>query len=336
MFDHLLGLNSAVLGPGRRGIAGRLALAGAIALTQVAPAFATIDNTATSKGATTPAGALNPYGSSTDNVPVQGASPALSVAKTAAAPTTHTVNGVNGTYAGDTITFTYVVTNSGNVTINSAQPVDSGPKFNSIAGSATLAAFTLSTTTGGGAAGTSNASGATANLPPGATATFTAVYTLSSQDVYEAVQLASNNVSNSATATGAPTRGTLGTVTASSTTATIAPVYNLCINKTYAMPHAQAQLGDVVTYSYAVTNCGTATMYNVQVVDQHGSPAVQINPGSGAGFISGETLTTPSGTGAVTSADTTANNGIWSTLGAGAVVTFTWSHAVTQAELDHG
>jgi hypothetical protein len=44
----------------------------------------------------------------------------------------------------------------------------------------------------------------------------------------------------------------------------------------------------------------------------------------------------PGPLGAGASPDTTANDGIWSTLAPGATVTFTWAHTVTQAEIDHG
>ena len=66
----------------------------------------------------------------------------------------------------------------------------------------------------------------------------------------------------------------------------------------------------------------------------HGSPAVQI--ASGAGGITGETLTVPGPLGAGASSDTVANDGVWTTLAAGATIQFTYTHTVTQAEIDHG
>ena len=73
-------------------------------------------------------------------------------------------------------------------------------------------------------------------------------------------------------------------------------------------------------------------MTNVQVVDTHAGSVVAV----GAGGINGEALTTVATLGAGASSDATANNGIWSVLGAGGAVTFTWAHIVTQTEIDHG
>ena len=93
-------------------------------------------------------------------------------------------------------------------------------------------------------------------------------------------------------------------------------------------------LGQTITYTYVVTNTGNVTMQNVQLNDMHGSPAFQI-PVGGSG-IKGETLSNPGPLGAAASPDTTANDGIWTTLAPGASVTFTYTHTVTQAEIDHG
>ncbi len=112
-----------------------------------------------------------------------------------------------------------------------------------------------------------------------------------------------------------------------------APTTNLSILKT-SSPAGPFTLGQIVTYTYVVTNLGNVTMTNVQVKDMHGSPAVQV-PLGGANGIKGETLT-PGPLGAAASPDTTANDGIWTTLAPGAAVTFTYTYAVTQADIDHG
>ncbi len=108
----------------------------------------------------------------------------------------------------------------------------------------------------------------------------------------------------------------------------------LIISKTFATAPTPVLVGQTVTYTYVVSNTGNVTMSNVQVKDMHGTPAVQIAVG-GVG-IKGETLTTPGPLGAGASPDTTANDGIWTTLAPGATVTFTYTHTVTQAEIDHG
>jgi len=72
----------------------------------------------------------------------------------------------------------------------------------------------------------------------------------------------------------------------------------------------------------------------VQVKDLHGSPGVLVPLGPTG--IKAEFLSTPGPLGAAASPDTTAGDGIWSTLAPGAAVTLTWAHTVTQAEMDHG
>ncbi len=110
-------------------------------------------------------------------------------------------------------------------------------------------------------------------------------------------------------------------------------ILNLSITKTYTAT-TPVVVGQTITYTYTVANNGNVSMSNVQVKDMHGTPAAQIP--LGAGGITNETLTVPGPLGAGASPDGTANNGIWSTLAPGATVQFTYSHIVTQAEIDHG
>ncbi len=108
----------------------------------------------------------------------------------------------------------------------------------------------------------------------------------------------------------------------------------LTIAKTYSTAATPVVLNQAITYSYVITNTGNVPMQNVQMKDLHGTPAVPVSLGSGG--ITDETLTTPGPNGAAASPDTTANDGIWTTLAPGSTVTFTFSHPVTQAEMDHG
>jgi uncharacterized repeat protein (TIGR01451 family) len=112
------------------------------------------------------------------------------------------------------------------------------------------------------------------------------------------------------------------------------PTPALFISKTYSTTATPVVLGQVITYTYTVSNIGNVTVFNVQVKDMHGSPPVQIS-GGGTG-IKGETLTIPGPLGAAASPDITANDGTWSTLAPGATVQYTYTHTVTQAEIDHG
>jgi len=108
---------------------------------------------------------------------------------------------------------------------------------------------------------------------------------------------------------------------------------NLTIVKT-ASPAGPMLLGQTITYTYVVSNIGNVSMTTVKVKDMHGSPATQVSLGSGG--ITSETLSTPGPLGAGASPDTTAGDGIWTTLAPGAAVTFTYVYTVTQADIDHG
>ncbi len=113
------------------------------------------------------------------------------------------------------------------------------------------------------------------------------------------------------------------------------PTPNLVITKSSAAAPTPVVKGQTITYTYVISNTGNVTVTNVQVKDLHGTPAVTVP--LGAGGITSETLTTPGPLGAAASQpDTTSGDGIWSKLAPGASVTFTWSHVVTQAEIDHG
>jgi plastocyanin len=304
---------------------GASAVALALFASQTGPAFAAIDNTATANG--TPAsGTLTPPTSSV-SVPVAPPGPKLSVVKTAAAPVEVGTDGVIN--AGDTITFTYVVTNTGNVTINSVAPVDSGPTFNTIAGTGSLGAFTLVSTTNGATAGST--------LAVNESGTFTAVYTLSAVDAYRAagIALAGTPVQNSATATGSPVTGTLAAVTPSTAKTTIPANPKLSIAKSFVFTTdngtlTRADVGDVITYTYVVTNTGNVTITSLSINDIHEGVALSGQPAN-------ETLTSdgPLAPGSVSS-DSVANNAVYSTIRPGATVTFTYVHTVTQAEVDNG
>ena len=247
----------------------------------------------------------------------------LSVTKTAGTPTVAAGGNATLTDAGDTITFTYVVKNVGSVALTAVAPVDAGPKFNGLAGSNALGAFTPASV---------------ATLAPGATQTFTAIYTLSATDVNTAVAI-TNGVTNTATATGKNGAATV-TSAASSASTTIPAVPSLTIVKTYVLTDlaggtaGKADVNETITYTYVVKNNGNVTMSNVSIKDMHGTPATLVS--LGAGGITSETLTTPGPLGAAASSDATANDGVWTTLAAGASITFTWVHTVTQAEFDHG
>ena len=229
-------------------------------------------------------------------------SSSLTAAKSAGAPTTTLGVAASLTDANDTITYTYTVTNTGNVSLTGVVPTDAGPKFNGVTGTGTLGAYAP----------------LSANLLPGVTQSFTAVYTLTQTDVNNAAGLA-NAVTNSATASGTQPDGGTTTSTLASATATIAKSSSLTTAKSAAAPTVASgasatvtDLGDSITYSYSVTNTGNVTLTNV--VPSDAGP--QFNGIAGTGTLG---VYTP----------TVAN------LAPGDIQVFTATYALTQTDINN-
>ena len=306
-------------------------LATTFVLAQVVPTYATIDNDATAMGVPPSGGPSLPYGTApTVKVPVAPANASLVVAKSGASPVDVNADGVID--SGDTITYTVTVTNNGNVTLNNVLPVEQSTKFNSIAGTGSISAWTPT------------AGPSPVTLIPNASRTFTAVYTLTAADADRGAQIA-GGVVNTAGATGTPTVGPVYNVPPggySTATVTIPQNPKLTIAKSKALAKKPgnvavgAELGDTITYTYTVTNAGNVVMTAVTVKDMHGTPPVQVGTGALTPGITGETLTSDGPMAPGTVSSDAAINGTYDTLQPGAVVTFTWAHVVTQAEVDNG
>ena len=85
-------------------------------------------------------------------------------------------------------------------------------------------------------------------------------------------------------------------------------------------------VGNVITYTFQVTNSGNRTISGIQVSEAFNGTGTAPSP-------TNETLLTdaaPLGD----SSDATSSNGVWSTLGPGDVVRFTASYTVQQADID--
>ena len=289
--------------------------------------FATIDNQATASG-TYNASTITSANSNLVQIPVAAANPSLSVAKSVLTPVTTNL-GADTTIvdAGDRIVYQYIVTNNGNVTISAVTPVDAGPRFGTaqVLGTGTMSGFTLTA--------------GSAILAPGQAATFTANYTLSQLDVDRAagITVPANAVNNSATASGTPAAGTLGAVPAGTATTTIPAGPKLCVTKTGTLNDVVAggntalvaDLGETISYVYNVTNCGNVAITNVRINDTHEGALLA------AGVVANETLITEGPLGTPASTDTL-NNGTWNTLQPGALIRFTYTHTVTQTEINGG
>jgi hypothetical protein len=303
-------------------------------------AYAAITNTATPNGTPSTGSLPTPAPTATVNVPVAPAAPALTItSKSGAAPVETGSDGVIN--AGDTITWTYVIQNSGNVTINSVAPLETGTglgaRFNSTTpnGTGSFSAFTLVSTT--------NAATTGATLAPGESGTWTAVYTLSAVDAYRAAGIniaTGNGAENRASATGTPVTGTLAAVTPVLAEVAIPANPRFSIVKSHvfttdAAPLTQANVGDVIRYKYEVTNAGNVAINNVSVSDEHEGTVISGQPLGENILVANGGQDGPLAPG-VTSTDAAANNGTWSVLQPGARVIFFYDHTVTQAEVDDG
>ncbi|MBN9621123.1 MAG: hypothetical protein J0H43_15575, partial [Actinobacteria bacterium] len=229
-----------------------------------------VADTATATG-TAPDGTPVPPASGSAVVTAQQ-QPALALVKTAD-PTVVTA-------AGQAVTYSFQVTNTGNVTITGLAITDTlaapaGPQLRP----------TCPTTA----------------LAPSATTTCTATYTVTQADIDH------GTIDNSATAGGTAPSGTPVTspVSTASVTALPGPLLHLVKKATVTdVDHdGRTDLGDIVAWTFAVTNTGNVTVHGLTIDDPTAGP-----------------VTCP-----VT------------TLAPGATTTCTAAaHTITQADVDHG
>jgi uncharacterized repeat protein (TIGR01451 family) len=305
---------------------GASSLAFAAAITQIAPAYADITNQAQARG-TNAAADDTTANSAVINVPVGAPNPVLNTVKSVSSGPTTAAGETGVVDGGDTITFQYVITNNGNVTISGVAPVEAAaPTFNGTAG--TLANYCSSFTLTAG----------TTTLAPTQSATFTCAYTLTALDAYRAAGI-TNGVSNIASATGTPARGSLSAPNSAAATATIPANSKLKITKSVVngpgtpspggATGANANVGDFIQYRYFVENVGNVQLTNINVIDTHEGTALP------AGTVANEAIVSQGvQTGSVD--DATPNNGNWATLKAGATMEFFYIHTVNITEFNNG
>ncbi|HEY0660913.1 MAG TPA: OmpA family protein [Lysobacter sp.] len=155
----------------------------------------------------------------------------------------------NYTSVGQVIPYTYAIANTGNVTINALTVSDNR-----------IATVTCPVTT----------------LAPGSSTTCTGNYVVTQAD------LDSGSVTNFMSATGTPTAGTLGPITDTVTLAATAAAPAMTLEKS-STTLAYATVGQVVPYSYLVTNTGNVTISALAVSDNRIStvtcPVTTLAPG---------------------------------------------------------
>ena len=109
---------------------------------------------------------------------------------------------------------------------------------------------------------------------------------------------------------------------AASTSITAAP--SIDVTKT-ADDTTEVAAGQVITYTYVVTNTGNQTVSSISLSDAHGGSGAAPTP-------SNETLTADNGDPG--DSNDSGSNGIWDTLAPGDEVTFTATYTVTQSDID--
>lgn len=247
-----------------------------------------------------PVNVPSPMGRSSAMVTLPPA-PSLSIAKSASAIPANVADGT-------VITYSYVISNTGNTSINNVLPIDSGPTFNGVTASNALTAFTATTPS----------TSLPVSLAPGESQTFEATYTITQTDL-DNMAAATNPaaaIDNTATATGTPSNGTLAPVIPSTVETGVAPTPALELIKSSVAPGGVPTVGSLINYSFSLQNIGNVTISNPTVSDaQCQAPGSVLSFGSG--YVSGDA-------------------GQLGTLDVGETWTFACSYPVTQADLDAG
>ncbi|WP_106816292.1 DUF7507 domain-containing protein [Microbacterium timonense] len=189
-----------------------------------------LTNTATAGG--TPPGDAEPITSEPSSATVGiTQSPALTVEKTV---------DVDAAEVGQTVTYSFLVSNTGNVTITDLVVNDT-----EFSGSGELSAITCP---------------ADSVLAPGDDVTCTATYTVTQADID------AGEVTNTATVTGTPPAGDPITSVPSTSTFSTDPLPSLTVTKTADVDEITAA-GQIVTYSFQVRNTGNVTITDPTVTE---------------------------------------------------------------------
>jgi uncharacterized repeat protein (TIGR01451 family) len=208
---------------------------------------------------------------------------------------------------GQTITYSFVATNTGNVTLTSVGITDTQ--------TAPAGALTSGPTCQYLSGPTGTCSGSTTTLAAGQAATFTGTYTLTQAD------LNNGSVSDSATASGTPPTGSAVTSTPSTATVTTTSSPALTVTKSVTSTGPYNAVGQTVTYKFVATNTGNVTLTSVGITDTQTAPAGALTSGPTC-----QSLSSPTGT----------CSGATTTLLPGQSATFTGTYILTQADLNNG
>ena len=216
-------------------------------VTQTAMNSGQVTNVATVTGST-PAGTTLPIATSEDIITLMGQEPAMTVTKTA------TENDNNdGLDLGETITYTIVVENTGNVELTDVVVTDNAL--------VDLAGESLSLTDGPTFSGTGTFDGI---LSVSETVTYTATFTVDQQAIN------AGGLSNTASATATTPAGDSISEDSNAVSSTISAIARLEVAKTYVINDngdGVDGLGDFVEYTITVENTGDIALENLSIED---------------------------------------------------------------------
>ncbi len=217
-----------------------------------------VRNTASTTG-TSPNGTVVTAPSPQVDVALQTRVPSVSLTKSGALAA--------GSSVGNTVNYSFVMTNNGNVTLTAAAISD--PLVNA-------SGITYGTWP----------SGTNGTLAPGQSVTATATYTLKQSDVD------SGAVVNTATAVGKPPTGANVTRTAPATVP-IAPNTTMAVTKVGTVTSGTGGVGSIITYTFTVKNEGNLTLSQVALADPlSGLSAIVVAwPGASGVLTPGQTAT---------------------------------------------
>lgn len=295
-----------------------------LAASQLPHAYAAIVNTVTATG-TAPGG---PAGGVTANdgesVDVADDTPQIAIVKTFTFAPGGDINNDGNVDPGDIVAYTYTVTNNGNVTLQNVALADA---HDGVGAALTIVTPTSVTTDAGTApAGTLNDSSDTGSadndwdtLGPGDVITFTSTYTVVPGDL-AATTSNDGDIDSTVTATGNYNPGSGNTVVSanSSVAVPLAITPNLQVAKV-ADDTTNVVAGQLITYTYTVTNNGNVPISNVALADTHNGTAGALVPAF-------QSFTTNTGS-------TNTGNTI-TVLQPGDVAIYTASYTVTQNDID--
>ena len=163
-------------------------------------------------------------------------------------------SGVADYTEGQQVTYSFVVTNTGNTTVTNVSISE-----DAFTGSGSLSAVTCP-------------AGA-ASLAPSAQVTCTATYTITQADVDR------GSTDNTATAHGGSSNGPVSSPPRSVSLPSL-PSPSIDLVKSVALPKGPVTaLGEVITYEFRVTNTGNVSVQNVTVADQQIAPAGALTSG---------------------------------------------------------